>query len=349
MKEFFQIKICALVLMILVSSEIYCQSDFALVDKQLAELSHRREFNGNVLVAKDGKVIYSKSIGYASMELAVPLQADSKFEIASLAKPFTALLILQLAEKGKLSLEGKIADYIPQFTRKDAQEITVHHLLSHTSGLQDFVGLNCPFAAWTEKEFFEGLSNTPVNFKAGTQFQYASSTYVLLKYIIENVTSQSYERNLEEHVLKVAGMTNTGVIYNQGVIKQRASGYLATEKGYQNAMPIANSEIFIGAASIYSTVGDLLKWDQALYSEKLLSGKYKDLMFNAVQPPYGYGWFISEDPKNGKVVSHGGDIFGYTSLIERNLKSKTLTVILSNVQSTDREAVVKILKATLPR
>jgi CubicO group peptidase (beta-lactamase class C family) len=342
-------RVYLLVLILLLSPKLYCQSKFASVDKQLRELNERREFNGNVLVAKDGKVIYSKSIGYANMELAVPLQADSKFEIASLAKPFTALLILQLVEKGKIKLEGKIADYIPQFIRKDAQHITVHHLLSHTSGLQDFVGINCPFAAWTEKEFLEGLAKTPVNFKAGSQFQYASSTYVLLKYIIERVTNQSYEDNLQEHVLKVAAMTNSGVIHNQVLIKDRAIGYLVTEKGYMNALTIANNDIFIGAASIYSTVGDLLKWDQALYGEKLLSNKYKDLMFKAIQPPYGYGWFISEDSKNGKVVSHGGDTFGYTSLIDRNLKSKTLTVILSNVQSIDREVIVKILRDSLPQ
>lgn len=342
-------KVYLIVLIILLSPKIYCQSKFASVDKQLRELNERSEFNGNVLVAKNGKVIYSKSIGYANMELAVPLQANSKFEIASLAKPFTALLILQLVERGKIKLEGKISDYIPEFIREDAQHITIHHLLSHTSGLQDFVGLNCPFAAWTEKEFLEGLSKTPINFKAGSQFQYASSTYVLLKYIIERVTNQSYEDNLQEQVLKVAGMINSGVINNQELIKDRTNGYIITERGYKNALPIANHDIFIGAASIYSTIGDLLRWDQALYSEKLLSNKYKDLMFKVVQPPYGYGWFISEDSKSGKVVSHGGDIFGYTSLIDRNLRSKTLTVILSNVQSIDREVIVKILRETFPQ
>jgi CubicO group peptidase (beta-lactamase class C family) len=325
----------------------YGQSKFISVDNDLIKLNKERLFNGSVLVAKSGKIIYQKNVGYADIEHKVAVVTDTRFEVASISKTFTAILILQLVESGKIKLDAKVSEYIPEFTSNDSGQITIHHLLSHTSGIQDFVGLNCPFASWTEKEFLEGLQKTPINFKPGSQFQYASSTYILLRFIIEKVTGKTYETNLRENILKVAGMTNSGIIHNYDILDDRALGYVNTGEHYQNALPIANHEIFIGASSMYSTVQDLLKFDQALYTEKLLAQKEKELMFTIVQPPYGYGWFISEDVVNGKILSHGGDIFGYTTLIERRLKDKIVIIILGNLQGIDREKIVKILDKTL--
>jgi CubicO group peptidase (beta-lactamase class C family) len=322
-------------------------SNFKQIDSTLQQLNKQKEFNGSLLVAKEGKIIFKRNIGFADMEHRVPINATTKFELASVAKTFTSLLVMQLAEKGKIKLNAKVSDYIPEFTRGDSGEITIHHLLSHTSGLQDFVGLNCDFADWTEKEFLEGLSKTQIHFKAGTRFEYASSTYVLLRFIIERVTGLSYEHNLKEHILQVAGMHNTGVLHNQKIIANRAIGYLSTEQGYRNALPINNHDIFLGAASIYSTAQDLLKFDQALYGNKLLTDKLKEQMFTIVQPPYGYGWFISDDGMKGKMISHGGDIFGFTTLIQRRLKDKVLIVILSNLQSVDREKILNVIDKVL--
>ena len=325
----------------------YGQGKSIAMDKELIKLNKEGVFNGSVLVAKNGKIIYYKNVGFADIEHKVPIATNTKFELASVAKTFTAILILQLVESGKIKLDAKVADYIPEFTRNDSGEITIHHLLSHTSGIQDFVGLNCDFVSWTEKEFLEGLQKTPISFKPGSQFQYASSTYILLRFIIEKVTGKTYEANLSEQILKVAGMTNSGVIHNNEILVDRALGYVNEEGNYQNALPIANHEIFIGASSIYSTAADLLKFDQALYTEKLLDQKEKQLMFTIVQPPYGYGWFISQDSVNGTILSHGGDIFGYTSLIERRLKGKLVIIILGNLQGIDREKIVKILDGRL--
>jgi CubicO group peptidase (beta-lactamase class C family) len=320
---------------------------FAEVDKALQRLEDKREFNGSVLVAKSSNIIYQRNFGLADMEHGVPINASTKFELASVSKTFTALLILQLVEKGKIKLDAKVSDFIPEFTRRDSGEITIHHLLSHTSGIQDFVGLNCPFTSWTEKEFLEGLAKTPINFKVGARFEYASSTYVLLRFLIERVTGNTYESNLREHILKPAGMNNSGVFHNAEIVVNRASGYINTEKGFKNALPISNHDIFLGAASIYSTASDLQKFDRALYDDILLSSKLKEQMYTMVQPPYGYGWFINDDTSKGKVVAHGGDIFGFTTLLERRLKDKVLIVILSNLQSIDRDEIVKILDRTL--
>jgi CubicO group peptidase (beta-lactamase class C family) len=339
--------VCYPIFFFTISFLSYGQNKFTTVDKELIELNKERLFNGSVLVAKNGKVIYQKNVGYADLEHMVPVGPTTKFELASVSKIFTAVLILRLAEAGKINLETNVSEYIPEFTKKDSGQITIHHLLSHTSGIQDFVGLNCDFSLWTSKQFFEGLQKTPVNFKAGTQFQYASSTYILLRFIIERVTGKAYEANLAEHILKVAGMTNSGIIHNNEIIVNRALGYVNTEDNYQNALPISNHEIFIGASSLYSTPMDLLKFDQALYTDKLLKQKEKDLMYTIVQPPYGYGWFISDDAVKGKVLSHGGDIFGYTTLIERRLKDKVVIIILGNLQGIDRERIINVLEKTL--
>jgi len=350
MKKLKTAALLLLLLLLLSSFSLIClgqSKKFADVDKALQMLEEKREFNGSVLVARSGNIIYQRNFGLADMEHGVPINASTKFELASVSKIFTALLILQLVEKGKIKLDAKVSDYIPEFTRRDSGEITIHHLLSHTSGIQDFVGLNCPFASWTEKEFLEGLAKTPINFKVGTRFEYASSTYVLLRFVIERVTGNRYETNLQEHILKPAGMSNSGVFHNAEIVVNRALGYISTEKEFKNASPIASHEIFLGAASIYSTAQDLQKFDQALYGNTLLGSKLKEQMYTMVQPPYGYGWFINDDTSKGKVVAHGGDIFGFTTLLERRLKDKVLIVILGNRQSIDREEIVKLLNRTL--
>jgi CubicO group peptidase (beta-lactamase class C family) len=323
------------------------QDVFQSIDENLAAIYEKHAFSGSVLVAREGKVIYRKNVGLADREHHISIGPETKFELASLSKIFTAVLVLQLVESGKIKLNAPVSDYVQEFTRSDAGNITIHHLLSHTSGIQDFVGLNCPFAEWTRKEFMEGLNKTPIAFKAGSRFEYASSTYVLLRFIIERVTGRSYEQNIRDHIFKLAGMADSGIVKNNGILPNRAMGYVGTEEGYTNALPIINHEIFIGAASVYSTATDLLKFDQALSTELLLSAASKEKMFTVVEAPYGYGWFISDDGTSGKIVSHGGDIFGYTSLIEKRLKDKTLIVILSNQQSVDREAIVKLLDRTL--
>jgi len=323
------------------------QHGFQNIDQELAGMCKNHAFSGTVLVAREGKIIYREDVGLADREHHISIGRETKFELASLSKIFTAVLVLQLAESGKIKLDAPVSEYVPELARSDAGNISIHHLLSHTSGIQDFVGLNCPFAEWTRKEFMEGLNKTPIAFKAGSRFEYASSTYVLLRFIIEQATGHSYEQNIRDRIFRPAGMIDSGIVKNNGILPNRAMGYVGTQEGYTNGLPIINHEIFIGAASVYSTATDLLKFDLALNTELLLSAASKEKMFTIVEAPYGYGWFISEDGTRGKIVSHGGDIFGYTSLIERRLKDKTLILILSNQQSVDREAIMKLLDKTL--
>lgn len=314
---------------------------------QIGQLLAKQKFNGSVLVARQGKLVYEKQLGLANMEFGVPISEHTKFEMASLAKPFTALLTLQLAQNGQLNLEDKLAKFFPEMTRLEARDITVSHMLSHTSGIQDYVGISPEFASWTDKMVVAELSKAPISFPAGTQFKYSSSTYILLRILIERVTGKSYEQLLNEQICVVAGMSETGVIHNQEIIKNKAPGYVQVNSGFKDAYPILNNELFLGAASLYTTARDLLKFDQALHSGKLLNTEYQQLMYTPVQKPYGYGWFIEKTSGGDTIVSHGGDTFGYTSLIQRNLQSQTTIILLSNIQSLNRDAVVKILKEHL--
>ena len=136
----------------------YGQSKFVAVDNELIKLNKERLFNGSVLVAKNGKIIYQKNVGFADIEHNVSIKTDTRFELASISKTFTAILILQLVESGKIKLDAKVSDYIPEFTRSDSGQITIHHLLSHTSGIQDFVGLNCDFSVMDRERVFRRLA-----------------------------------------------------------------------------------------------------------------------------------------------------------------------------------------------
>jgi len=327
---------------IIFSQQAKCQKDSKSLELLIGE-----KFNGSVLVGSRGKILYQQQIGYADMEFRVPVSIHTKFEIASLTKPFTALLVLRLVQDGRIQLDDRLTKYLPEIIRPDAQTITIHHMLSHTSGIQDYIGISPEFAAWTDKKVLEELANTPIQFLPGTQFQYSSSTYILLRIIIERVTRKSYEENLKLYVLDPAEMTETGVAHNQQVIPENAFGYITTSSGYKHSYPILNSELFLGAASLYTTANDLLKWDQALYNGKLLDDKYQQLMYTTVKKPYGYGWFIEESAQGRKSISHGGDIFGFTSLIQRDLDTQTIFIILSNIQSVNRDPILSILKKSV--
>lgn len=311
---------------------------------EIHNLLLKEKFNGSVLVARRGRILYQQQIGYADMEFQVPVSKHTKFEIASLTKPFTALLVLRLVQEGKLDLGDKLTKYLPEITRPDAQNITIHHMLSHTSGIQDYVGISPEFATWTDKRVIEEFAKTSIKSPPGTKFQYSSSTYILLRIIIERVTGRSYEENLKQAVLIPAGMNETGIVHNQELILNNAFGYIRTSSGLKHSYPILNSELFLGSASLYTTANDLLKWDRALYSGKLLSDKYQQLMYTTVINPYGYGWFVDESETGKESVSHGGDIFGFTSLVYRELNTQTIFIILSNIQSMNRDPILAILK-----
>ena len=309
----------------------------------LMSLYHKYgQFNGSVLVADDGKVLYQKGFGLANMEWNIPNSPDTKFRLGSITKQFTATLILQLVEQGKIKLDGKLTDYLPDYRKDTGDKVTIHNLLSHTSGIPSYTSLpgffqNVSRNPFTVDDFIKKYASGDLEFEPGTKFVYDNSGYFLLGAIIEKVTGKPYEQVLKENVFDPLGMKNSGYDRWGTILNKRATGYTRNPKGYQTAAYLDMS-IPYAAGSLYSTVEDLYLWDQALYGEKVLSAKSKDLMFKPNLNNYGYGFVITKATLAPPtklavpVIQHNGGINGFSTVIVRMTNEKRLIVLLDNAE-----------------
>ena len=336
---------------------VFAQDKAADIDKFMQLYHEYGKFNGAVLVAESGKVIFKKGYGFANMEWNIPNEPDTKFRIASLTKQFTSMLIMQLVEEGKVKLDGKISDYIPEYRKDVGEQVTIHHLLTHTSGIPSYHNLPDFFSEiirdpYSVDEFVKKYCSGDLEFEIGSKWRYNNSGYFLLGAIIEKVTGKTYEEFLKEKILDPLGMKNSGYNHHKSILMNRASGYVKTSCGYDNAAYDDRSVTYaIGA--MYSTVEDLYLWDRALYTEKLLSKKYKDIMFKPYLVGYAYGWWIIKsaplaDSKDSLVtIGHQGGIFGFNTRISRLIDDKHLIVLLNNTGDIDgggiSEGIINIL------
>src|SRR2546423_8733091 len=300
------------------------------------------QFNGSALVGDNGKVIYKKGVGLANMEWDIPNAPDTKFRLGSITKQFTATLILQLVEQGKIKLDGKLIDYLPDYRKDTGAKITIHNLLSHTSGIPSYTSLpgfftnvsRNPFAV---DDFIKKYASGDLEFEPGTRFVYSNSGYFLLGAIIEKVTGKPYEQALRENIFDRLGMKNTGYDHWGAIIGKRATGYTKTPRGYETA-PYLDMSIPYAAGSLYSTVEDLYLWDQALYGERILSAKSKELMFKPNLSNYGYGFVMTKATLGPPtklavpVIQHNGGINGFSTVIVRMVPEKRLIVLLDNTE-----------------
>jgi CubicO group peptidase (beta-lactamase class C family) len=347
---------CAAIVLVASQYTALAQDHAAKIQEVLALAHKYQQFNGSALVAENGRVVYKGAFGMANIEWGIPNTPDTRFRLGSITKQFTSMLTLQLVEQGKIKLDGKLSDYLPDYRKDIGEKVTIHHLLTHTSGIPSYTG---------QPGFFENVSRNPykvadfvkkyasgdLEFEPGSKFSYNNSGYFLLGAIIERVTGKPYEQVLKENILDPAGMKNTGYDHHDTIIPKRASGYIKTPDGYANA-PYLDMSIPYAAGSMYSTVEDLYLWDQALYTDKLLSAQLKDLMYKPFLENYAYGWVITNasfKPNNQpvQVITHGGGINGFTTTIVRFPKEKNLIVMLdnTNTQYLDRlsDAIAKIL------
>jgi CubicO group peptidase (beta-lactamase class C family) len=318
---------------LMTAANSFAQQNAQKIDALLKQYYDYGQFNGSVLVADGGKVVYKKGFGMANMEWNIPNQPDTKFRIASVTKQFTAALVLQLVEEGKIRLDAHLNDYLPDYRKDTGEKVTVHQLLNHTSGIPDYknVTSNPHSAADFVKKYVSG----DLEFEPGSRYKYNNGGYSILGAIIEKVTGKSYETVLQERILKPLGMTNSGYAHNRTLLEKHASSYEKTPAGYVNA-PYIDMEIPYAAGSMYSTVEDLFKWDQALYEDKILSAGSRKLMFTPGLSNYGYGIRITDQPlgksdQKTKVVWHGGGgINGFSSLISRAIEKRQTVIILDN-------------------
>jgi CubicO group peptidase (beta-lactamase class C family) len=332
----------ALLAILAFQTSAFAQDKAAKID-QLISLYHKYgQFNGSALVADNGKVIYKKGVGLANMEWNIPNTPDTKFRLGSITKQFTATLILQLAEQGKIKLDGKLIDYLPEYRKDTGAKVTIHNLLSHTSGIPSYTSLPGFFAnvsrnPFTVDDFIKKYASGDLEFEPGTKFVYDNSGYFLLGALIEKVTGKPYEQVLKENIFDPVGMKNSGYDHWKTIIGKRATGYTQTPRGYETA-PYLDMSIPYAAGSLYSTVEDLYLWDQALYGEKLLSAKSKELMFKPNLNNYGYGFVIMNATLAPPtklavpVIRHGGGINGFNTTLLRMTNEKRLIVLLDNAE-----------------
>jgi CubicO group peptidase (beta-lactamase class C family) len=309
-------------------------------------------FCGTILVSQSGKRLFSKAKGLANREHLVPNHTDTKFRIGSVSKQFTAAAILLLQEQNKLSVVDRVDKFISDYP--NGNEITIHHLLTHTSGVPNFTNFS-EYNSIARK--FSPLESTILHFKhlslefnPGERFFYSNSGYVILARIVELVTGECFSNYLDKSIFRPLGMYNTGSDNYDTVLLYRATGYKVWGD-YVHA-DFIDMSIMMGAGGLYSTVEDMYMWDDALYSDKLLSEKSRNLMMTphaAVNgiTSYGYGLNISNEVilKNSlqthKVIGLSGAINGFMTEYQRFTNEDLLIIVMSNVHPSQPANILK--------
>ena len=336
-----------LVLILLGTNMIKAESNIKnQIDDYISTYTEISTFSGSVLIAKDGKVIINKGYGKADIELDVNNSKDNKFRIGSLTKQFTAAAILQLEEKNKLKIDDSIDNYINDYP--NGKKIKIRYLLNHTSGIFDYTRTQKFRDMMGKKiqleELIELFKDKELNFLPGEKYQYCNSNYVLLGYIIEQVSGLNYEQYLRENIFRPLNMKNTGYAYHHRIIEGRASGYVMNQVGSKMNMYHDDATFAHGAGALYSTTADLYKWDRALYTNKLLSESSKKKMFQVYKGNYGLGFKIGEIFGHKRYYHHGATM-GYTGSIIRYIEDNTTIIVLSNLNGTPIEKITRDLSA----
>jgi len=339
-------------------SAAFTTSLAAEMDALVQAHADHRQFMGTVLVVRDGETVLSRGYGMADLEQQVPHSPQTRFRIGSVTKQFTAAAILQLQDQGLLDVQAPVATYLPDYPNPT---ITLHHLLTHTAGLPNLTSFPDYFE-WMQQpttldELIARFQNLPLEFEPGSQHRYSNSGYVLLTQVIETVSGQSYAAYLEENLLTPLGMENTG--YELSPVAGLARGYTRNAQEYQPAAPI-NMAVPQGAGGLYSTVGDLARWNQALFGHepgdrKILSQRAIAAMTSsqvslgiaeASALNYGYGLVINDQPEK-RLIGHAGGINGFVSSLIYLPEQDTTIVVLSNVESINPEQISMGLAAIL--
>ena len=322
----------------------------AKVDELLNAHVTVNDFSGTVLLASGGKPLVMKGYGYANIEWQIPNTPQTRFRIGSVTKQFTSMMVMQLRERGKLKLEDSVCTYVTPCP--DAwKPVTIHHLLTHTSGIPSYTGI----ASWratnmvpkTIDQIVAMFRDLPLQWTPGEQFAYNNSGYILLGVVIEKVTGKKYEQALQEMILTPVGMKDTGYDWTSTIIPRRASGYSGHGPGLVNAAPLDMQQPY-AAGALYSTVEDLLKWDQALYGTTLLPEAAKTIMWTPFRNNYAYGWTIAEPSPatfGHRRIAHSGGINGFSSVIMRVPDTNVTAIVLSNNEAGNASAVGRDLLA----
>lgn len=310
------------------------------VVKLLENAYQKGEFSGVVLAARNDEINFSGAVGKANRQWNIDNQISTKFRICSVTKQFTAMLVMQLVEAGKLKLDNSIADYLPEFRKETASKIKVRDLLNSASGLpvlpdEFYVSED---AKMTDANFVIGkYLQGDLQFEPGAKFNYNNGDFIILGAIIEKVSGKSYERNLQEKIFQPLGMKNSGLLRNETVVENLANGYTFKDGNYLNE-GFVQIQNFGAAGAMYASAEDLLLWDKALMSYKLLSRKLTDEMFT---PSAKLGFVALGSWKyklklggvERTIVERQGYINGFCALNLILPEEKIAVIFLSNTET----------------
>jgi CubicO group peptidase (beta-lactamase class C family) len=361
-------KLISIITLLLIGQVTFGQDKVQKIDSFLTSFYNRGNFNGNVLIAEKGKVIFKKSFGFSNETTKEKLNENSIFELASVSKQFTAMAIVILKEKGKLNYEDKISKYIPELS--NYQNITIRNLLNHTSGLPDYMEvMDSVFdksKIATNKDIISifAKQKPKLLFAPNTKWEYSNTGYALLASIIEKVAGISYGDYLNKAIFKPLKMTNTFVYrrrYAPKKIGNYAYGYVYSDSLKHYFLPDDLPETkyvvwldgIVGDGTVNSTVVDLLKWDRALYADELISKESKKIIFTSSElydkskTDYGFGWFIEDNGVYGNLVNHTGGWPGYETIIDRHIQNDKTIIVLLNYENNSSYIPITDLRKML--
>ena len=350
-------RLLLLVLAVVLPLAARAQSPAALIDAY----AKAHDFSGAVLVAKDGEIRYDRHYGDANRAFKVPNGERTKYWIASITKAFTAVLVLQLVEQGRIKLDGTIADYLPDYAGDGARKVTVHQLLNHTSGLPNFDqvkdaetalrnGLPNYQTPYTPEQLVAKFCSGALVAAPGSAFDYNNGDYVVLGRILERAAGKTYEALLRERILDPLKLANTGLLKQHEILPDLANTYFYRDdlKTLVNDLPVY-PENWYASGAMYATPADVLAFSDALFAGKLIKPETLARMTQAGLDDYGYGvWSfdMTVGEKKVHVVKRPGRIMGAQAQLLRVIEPNVTIVLLANTASTDLdEFAAKIAKS----
>ena len=308
------------------------QDPTSRMDQVVQSYVSARQFMGAVLVARGDKILLNRGYGFANLEWSIPDSPSTKFRLGSITKQFTAASILLLEERGKLKTDDPVKQYLPDAPAA-WDKVTIFNLLTHTSGIPSFTSFpdyrSTEAMPTTSEQLVARFRDKPLNFQPGESWEYSNSGYALLGYLIEKISGNSYKDFVQENLFTPLGMKNSGYDLNAPIIVRRAEGYSPGPNGPENAGYIDMSIPF-SAGALYSTTGDLLRWEQGLFGGKVLSPASLKKMTTPFKNDYACG--LAVHAANGhSVIEHGGGIEGFNTQLSFYPDDKLIVIVLANL------------------
>jgi CubicO group peptidase (beta-lactamase class C family) len=316
------------------------------INKYIRKQMKKQKISGlSLAIIQNNNLIYGKGYGYSNIELQVPVKLETMFQSASMGKQFTSMAIMILVEREKIDLDTPIKEYIED-TPKEWKNITVRHLLTHTSGMIESPGDFDYQKDITEDDMLEFIKTIPLDFKPGEKFLYSNIGYITLGILIRKVIDEFYGDFIHDNIFEPLGMKTARVISESDIVANRASGYELDDGEIKNQEWVAPSQNTFAYGSLYLNMYDMVKWEKGLNTKTLLKDQSSfDEMWTPVKLnndttyPYGFAWGLDETVSGMRVVKHSGVWQGFASMIIRVLDAKVTVVVFANLDDAYAEEI----------